>query len=222
VNCNSVATMDTDTSWLNFLTGVFLIVLPPLGGFFLYERILVGTADVPNTGSGVGCGAAQLIPRQIPIPGGLKIVAPYSRIEVSAGGIFAGGSYMVVPRTPKVSIGGVPQMSVEEGTASVSSYFTVRTEDLRGQLQIVWTADGHVLSPTAQRTAIRFDLSGSHVGDTLAKRVEVRVTDADGLLAQAEGILRLHVVPKDNDFPDECRVSPWLPQCQALLAARRG
>ena len=79
VRCDSVTTLDADTSWLNFLTGLFLIVFPPLGAVFLVERIIVGSADAPQLGDGPGCSAAALIFREVMIPRGLKVVFSYQR-----------------------------------------------------------------------------------------------------------------------------------------------
>jgi hypothetical protein len=220
VRCDSQRDLNVDTSWLNFLTGLFLVVLPPLGVVFLVERIIVGSVDAPNTDAGAGCGAAALIPQEILIPGGQKVVASYSRLEVSNGGIFAGGSFVVIPRSPEVTILGPVQLSVTEGTASVTRSYSLRMEDLRPSLQIDWSGEGFVLSPHAETTGIRFNLAGAQVGQVLTRRVAVQVTDADNLVASAELIARIHITLADGggDFPPVCRVKPWLPQCQEPLA----
>jgi hypothetical protein len=131
VRCDSVTTLDADTSWLNFLTGLFLIVFPPLGAVFLVERIIVGAADAPELGAGPGCSAAAMIFGEIMIPRGLKVVLSYRRLNVGTGGIFAGGSFAIVPRTPEVFLNGPTQISVPEGTSSVVRTYGVRTEDPR-------------------------------------------------------------------------------------------
>ncbi len=218
VQCNSERDLDVDTSWLNFLTGLFLIVLPPLGVVFLIQRIIIASIDTPDANAGAGCGAAALIPREILIPEGQKLVASYSRMEVSSGGIFAGGSFVVIPRSPEVTITGPSQISVVEGTASLTRSYSLRTEDLRPPLQIAWSGNGFALSPNAETTGFRFNLAGAQVGQVLTPRVAVRVTDADGLVGSAELIVRIHVTPEDEDFPPVCRVKPWLPQCQEPLA----
>jgi hypothetical protein len=223
VECVSVPTLDVDTGWLNFLTGLFLLVLPPLGIVFLVERIIVGAADAPHLGEGPGCGAAAMIFREVLIPGGLKVVASYQRLNVTTGGIFAGGSFVVVPRTPEVFISGPTQLSVPEGTASVLRTFSVRTEDLRPPLQIVWGGDGFPLHRGAETTGIRFNLGNASAGRVLTQRVSVRVTDADQLAAEADRIVSIHVVPvDDDDFPPICKSKPWLPQCQTPMARLRG
>jgi hypothetical protein len=224
VHCNSQRDLDVDTSWLNFLTGLFLIVLPPLGAVFLVERIIIASVDAPDADAGPGCAAAAMIPREILIPGREKVVPSYSRVEVSSGGIFAGGSFMVIPRTPEVAIAGPSQISVVEGTASLSRSYSLRTVDLlprdaEPSFQIAWSGEGFAVNPNAETTSFRFNLTGAQVGEVLTRRVAVRVTDADNLVASSELIVRIHVTPADeDDFPPVCRVKPWLPQCQEPLA----
>jgi hypothetical protein len=218
VRCDSQQDLDVDTSWLNFLTGMFLVLLPPLGIVFLVERIIVGSEDAPNRDAGAGCSAAASIPREILILAGLKLVISYSRLEVSSGGIFAGGNFDVIPRSPEVTLTGPSQVSVVEGTTSLTKSYALRTGDLRPPLQIAWSGEGTALSPSAEVTGFRFNLAGAEVGQALTRRVAVRVTDADRLVGSDELIVRIHVTPEDDDFPPVCRVRPWLPQCEEPLA----
>jgi hypothetical protein len=214
VQCATVRDLDADTSWLNVLTGVFLLLLPPLGIFFLVENILVRNADAPSSGSGAGCSAAQLIPDEILIPGGQKVVAFYNRVGVSAGGIFAGGTAAPVARTPAVSIQGPTQRSVEAGQ-NVSATYRVRTDDLLAPLQITWSGEGTPVPQGGETTSMRFSTAGAQGNQVLTKQVAVRVTDRDGLTARGETLLRLHITdPDDGDLPPICRKKPWLPQCQ--------
>jgi hypothetical protein len=217
VRCDSRNDLDVDTSWLNFLTGVFLVVLPPLGIVFLVERIIIAGVDAPNSGAGAGCGAAALIPREILIPAGQKVVVSYSRLEVFGGGIIAGGTFAVIPRSPEVNITGPSQVSVIEGSPSLTLNYALRTADMRPPLRIAWSGEGTALNPSAERTGFRVNLSGAEVGQVLTRRVAVRVTDADALVGSDEMIVRIHITPDDDDFPPICRVRPWLPQCQESL-----
>jgi hypothetical protein len=215
ITCASSEDLDVDTSWLNFLTGIFLFVLPPLGLVFLVEDIIVGSVDAPNANAGAGCGAASLIPREILIPGGLKVVLLYRRAEVASGGLFAGGSYLVIPRDPAVTISGPTQIAVEEDDALVQrQYTTMAAEDLRPPLEYSWTADGSVISPHSRTTAVRFNTSGTDPGDILTKLVRLRVTDADDLVAQDDVTVRIHVTVDTDDLPPVCKVKPWLPVCE--------
>ncbi len=215
VSCESVPNLDVDTSWLNFLTGLFLFLLPPLGIVFLVERIIISTVDAPDAHAGAGCGAAALIPEEIIIPQGNKVVASYTRLNVSNGGIFAGGSFVVIPRAPEATIAGPRQLSVAEGITSLSRNYSVSTEDMRPPLQIAWSGDGFITHPHETTASFRFDLSGAQAGHVLTKRVSVRVTDADGLVGSAGVNTAIHIIPEiDDDRPPVCRVKPWLPQCQ--------
>src|SRR5260370_38751428 len=97
---------------------------------------------------------------------------PYTTLFRS-GGIFAGGSFAIVPRTPEVFLTGPTQISVPEGTSSVVRTYGVRTDDLRGSLHIVWSADGVALTQDAQPTAIRFNLGSACPGQEGAQHVAV-------------------------------------------------
>jgi hypothetical protein len=220
VRCESKRDLDVDSSWLNFLTGLFSVILPPLGIVFLIERIIIASVDTPNVNAGAGCGAAGMIPQEILIPGGQKVVANYTRVEVSSGGIYAGGSFAVIPRSPEVTVTGPSQVSVVERTPSLSRTFSLHASDLRPPLQIAWSGDGSPASPTAETTSFRFNLGGAEVGQVLTRRVTARVTDADGLVGSGDLIVQIHIIPADDDgLPPICRVKPWLPQCQEPLAA---
>jgi hypothetical protein len=221
VNVTTSNDIDVDSSWINFLTGLFLFVFPPLGVVFLVERIIIAAADTPQFGSGAGASAAQLIPAEILIPGGLKVVASYSRIEVSQGGIFAGGTFDVVGRVPEVSISGPAQISVVEGATSVARSYSIRTDDLRPPLSVHWSGEGIANPSTAETTNFRFSLGNAQVGQ-VTKRISVQVTDADGLTASADRMVSIFVTPADDDdFPPACKAKPWLPQCQESLARAR-
>jgi hypothetical protein len=238
--CDSQRDLDVDTSWLNFLTGLFLIALPPLGIVFLVQRIIIASRDAPDVNAGAGCGVPAMIPQEILIPDGLKVVASYTRLEVFPGAIVAGGSFNVIPRSPEVTITGPSQISVVEGTASLTRTYTLHTEDLRPPFhevlspnlaarvtgperprpKIAWSGDGVALSPRAETTGFRFNLGGAQAGQVITRRIAVVVVDVDGLSDSAELLVRIHVTPADvdDDFPPICRVKPWLPQCQEPLA----
>jgi hypothetical protein len=245
VRCDSQRDLDVDTSWLNFLTGLFLLVLPPLGIVFLVQRIIVGSRDAPDVDAGAGGGVPAMIPQEILIPAGLKVVASYTRLDVFPGAIVAGGSFAVVNRIPAVTITGPIQISVTEGTASVTRSYTLHTDDLRPPFfevlspgvaaatitrpgpgperprpRIAWSGDGVALRPRAETTGFRFGLAGAQAGQVIARRVAVLVVDVDGLSASAELIVRIHVTPADadDDFPPICKIKPWLPQCQEPMA----
>src|SRR5262249_60591111 len=105
-----------------------------------------------------------LIFREVMIPRGLKVVFSYQRLNVGSGGIFAGGSFAIVPRTPEVFLTGPTQISVPEGTSSVVRTYVVRTDDLRGSLHIVCSSDGVALNQGAQTTASRLHVGSASPG----------------------------------------------------------
>lgn len=240
VRCDSQRDLDVDTSWLNFLTGLFLLALPPLGIVFLVQRIIIAFSDAPDVDAGAGCAVPAMIPKEILIPAGLKVVASYTGLEVFPGAIVAGGFFDVIARSPEVRITGPSQISVVEGTALLTRSYTLHTEDLRPPFhqvlspnfaaripgpvapmpRIAWSGDGVALSPSAETTGFRFNLVGAQAGQVITRRVAVVVVDVDGLSDSAELIVRIHVTPADvdDDFPPICRVKPWLPQCQEPLA----
>jgi hypothetical protein len=159
-----------------------------------------------------------LIPGEIFLAGGLKAVATYGRVEVSDGGIEAGGSFAVIPRSPEVRILGPAQISVDEGAGAVTRTYGVKTEELRGGLFIQWSGSGTPANPNGQSTGILFSLAGAKAPQLLLRRIAVQVRDADGLLATAELDVRIHVTPSTPEFPPVCKNKPWLPQCKGPMS----
>ena len=217
LHCDSDIDIEVDSSWISFLTGFFSLVFLPLGLFFLAELIIIASLDDPDPQAGVGASAASLLPREILITGGLKIIFSYTRIQVASTGIFAGGTLNVIPRAPEVRITGPTLIAVQEGTQAVAKSYSLMTEDLRPALRFEWGGDGTPNPRRAKKTQINFLLSGAKAGDIVTRRITVRVTDADGLTGLAERTVRIHVTPKeedDEDFPNICRHKPWLSVCQ--------
>jgi hypothetical protein len=220
IQCQSGSQLDVDTSWLNVLTGIFLAlgaIVSPLffipAGVFTVELIVIGSIDAPAGPAGAGCAAAMLLPREILIPAGLKLVPLYRRVDVGAGGIFAGGSYVVVARQPSASVSGPAQIATTPVTTVQRTYRASALDDLRPPFTYLWTADGTVANSDQAATIVRFNVKGAGVGDILTRRVALRIVDADSLAATADETIRIHIVEEDTD-PPVCRTKPWLPQCQ--------
>lgn len=218
VRCDSSSVLDTDTSWHDFLTGTFLVLFLPVGLAFLAQRIIIGSAGAPPSDGGLGALAASMIPGEILLVGGLKAVATYSRLRVSDGGIEAGGTFDVIPRSPEVRILGPAQISVEEGASSVTRTYGILPEDLRGNLFVQWSGSGTPSNPNGQSTGIQFSLGGAEAPKVLIRRIAVQVRDSDGLLVTAELDVRIHVTPSIPDFPPVCKNKPWLPQCKGPMS----
>ena len=142
----------------------------------------------------------------------------YNRAEASAGGLFAGGTYVVVPRIAEVAVSGPSQGAIDAGERSLRrTYSARRLVDLREPLRFAWTAEGFPVDRTAAETAVNFSLGATSAGQMLTRRRRT-VTDADGLVARDELMVSIRVTePNDPEDPSDdpsCLVRPWLPQCQ--------
>jgi hypothetical protein len=209
VQCQSATSFDVDTSVLNVLTGVFGILVPPLGLVFGIEDIIVSGADAPSTTrASLGGPAVQFFPGTILLPLGLKATATYSRVGVDGSGITAGGSFSVSLRSPVASISGPRTLSAATGVSAVGSYSAI-TNDMRPPLRYSWSASGSVSQPSAFGTRVTFG-SGAKTGS-----VSVTVSDADSLSATSTISVSIRSVdPDDGGDPPVCRKKPYLPQCQ--------
>jgi hypothetical protein len=148
VQCDSETEYDIHTGLLDVLQ-VMTVVLgqyaaPP--ALFLLEGYLVFTSrdDLPAR-EGPGCLLAAAIPAEIMIPGhryikaggfwlrvAYKLDMRYTRLDVNAAGITAGGTFAPVPRHPSVEIAGPANpIRFEYQSGQVSAHFKLRTEDLR-------------------------------------------------------------------------------------------
>ncbi len=209
--------LDVDTSVLNLLTGVLLILLPPLGLVFLTENIIVrvleGEQEDYNDG-GVGKRIASTLPKEIMIEGGQKLIFLYSRAEISVGGIFGGGVVLPVQRTPSVDIRGPLNLTSDSGSQSVTKKFKAITEDLRGNLRYRWRVNGAPVSTDTKSPYIRFALGDTEPGQVITKTLSLTVTDADGLSASAEEEVKIYISLDDFGLPPICRTKPYLPQCR--------
>jgi hypothetical protein len=217
--------LDADTSWLNVLTAIFgaltvfvsgWFVLPTL--VFLIQDIVIAGIDAPDTGAGAGS-AIGVLPSEIMIQRGLKVVFSYERVEVSEGGIFAGGFFVLAQRSPSAIINGIMQLAVaiseDHTTGSAGERYAVFSKDLRKPLSFAWAADGIVFPPNQQSTRVGFQVQDAEVGQVFQRSVSVQVTDVDGLSAKASDVVQLHIVSDvdDGTQPPICRIHPWLPLC---------
>ena len=135
--CHSDHTLDTDTSWLGALTAVMAGLTVLVSGWFALpalvffaQGVYIAGQSAPDIGEGAGA-AVHALPTEIMVPAKLKLVMNYERVEVSAGGIFAGGFMALALRTPSLRINGGGMLAVPKGTPTVNRTFSVTTEDLR-------------------------------------------------------------------------------------------
>jgi hypothetical protein len=215
--------LDTDTSVFLILEGIAAILTVFVSGWFVLpallffgEGVIIAGKGPPDTGAGAGASAVGALPSEIMIPSKLKVVMNYERVEVSAGGIFAGGFIVLDVRTPAVAITGPRQLAVKEGSTVARHSYALTTEDLRGPLSFTWTSDGITGNPHLKSTVVTFPLHNPTAGQIFSKNVHVQVTDVDGLIAEATATIQIHIVAADLDdgLPPICHVKPWLPQCQ--------
>ncbi len=209
--------LDVDTSWLNWLTGIFLIVFPPLGVVFLVENIIVrvfeGEQEDYDDG-GVGKKIASTLPKEIMIKGGKKIIFLYNRLDIASGGIFGGGTALPVDRTPSLEIRGLFNLTSDSNSTSITKKYKAITEDLRGNLQYRWKVNGTAVSENSKSPNIKFNLGQTQPGQVLTKELSLTVTDADGLSASIEKEVKIFISLDDDRLPPICKVKPYLPQCQ--------
>lgn len=216
--------LDPDTGVLDVLTAEFFFALTFISGWaaigfalFLIEDVEVAQASTPNVDASAGAAVLQL-PVEVMVPDRWKVVMYYQRVQVSSGGIFAGGDFVIAPRVPWVSIVGDVNIAVEEGNPSVTRTYSVQTADMRSPLTIAWWGDGIPSNAGAGAPAVTFTVpANAKAGHVYQKQLWVQVTDVDGLIQQAEESIGLHVVSSSSDgngTPPICRIKPWLPECQ--------
>ncbi len=208
--------LDIDTSWLNALTGIFLIVFPPLGLAFLTENIIVrvfeGEQDYDE--GGVGKKIASTLPKEIMIEGGKKIIFLYSRLNISVGGIFGGGAALPVDRSPSLAINGTFNLTSDSNSTYITKKYKAITEDLRGNIQYRWRVNGVSTGDNSKSPNIRFNLGQTVPGQVITKTISLTVTDSDGLSASVEKEVKIYISLDDFGLPPICRTKPYLPQCQ--------
>jgi hypothetical protein len=230
LQCRSSGQIILDKSWLHYLqiglAYVFWIFIEPIYLIAKGEAFGIPGAPSPQYPAGAGAvGAAfmpaddMLIPRLDPADEAQKIAFTYERVEVTYGGLFGGGQYAVVGREPSVRITGNRSHAVQPEDDFMTAWFGIVSDDLRGSIQVVWTADGVVSNPTSSQTLIRFDCRGSTNGSVLTRHVSVVAVDEDDVTARADAVIQIFV----RDLHDEsldiiCRAKPWLAQCSGYFS----
>lgn len=217
----SESQLETDATWFNALTGIFVALgfllspvffLPALG--FAIESAVVTNIHPDIHRSGVGALVARSLPQEIMIQGGRKLEPVYHRVDVNSGGLIAAGQVLVLNRTPSVSIESLPRISVPAGASTVTRTFKAIAQDLRGRLTVAWTGDGSASPADGKSTSVTFSTNGVTRNHPVNKHVTVHVTDRDGLTASASTSVQLFTTRDESGDPPVCRVRPWLEQCQ--------
>lgn len=201
VHCASHVRLDAGDRSLNGLGGILQLSLPPSATWFAPQSAVVsaGSDDPRITAATAGRSVTRLLPREILIAGGKKIVLDYRGVEVGPDGLRGGGSWAVAERTPAVAIVSPEAITAEFPDLTCMAQFRLRTTDLRPPFREVrWIAAGVVANPRARSTPILFDVRGARPQQVLPRRVWVQVTDADGLTALAHETATIQVTW--NDF----------------------
>lgn len=151
--------------------------------------------------------------------GGTKKVFRHTRLEVTEGGVVAGGTVAFdQPREPAVTILGPDTVEMANADRAAAQ-FQARTYDLRATrespLNVRWSSDGAIARQGALTTSIAFTPRGrrgnGRAGQLRTEVVTLTVTDADGLTATARKVVTLRDLR--GDLPAICVQRPHLPQC---------
>jgi hypothetical protein len=184
-----VSALDTDTSWLSVLTAIMGVLTHSDSGLFAIGLAIFGTQDVVVTGASAPTGiagagsAAKNLPAEVMIPGKLKFVMDYERVQVSSGGIFAGGSMALANRVPSIAISELGILETIGKEAPNTRTYYVQSVDMLAPETFAWTSDGVLEDATAAEAVVRFSLP--------QHQLQVQVTDVDGFVRQASKTIHL-------------------------------
>lgn len=201
VQCSSRVRLDAGDRSLNGLGGVLQLALPPAGAWFSPQSAVVpaGGDDPKITSASAGRSVARLLPREVLIAGGEKIVLDYLGLEVGPDGVRGGGRWTVAARQPEAGLVAPETITAAFPDLTCAVQIRLRTTDLRPPFrEIHWSTAGVVANPRARSTPILFDVRGARPGQTLPRRIRVQITDADGLTATAQETVAIQVTW--NDF----------------------
>jgi len=204
VHCASHVRLDAGDRSLNGLGGILQLSLPPAGAWFSPQSAVVaaGSDETRITAASAGRSVMRLLPREILIAGGKKIVLDYRGLEVGPDGLRGGGSWAVAERTPAVDIVFPEAVTAEFPDLTCMAQFRLRTTDLRPPFrQVLWTAGGVVANPRARSTPIIFEVRGARPRQVLHRQVWVQVTDADGLTVLAQETVAVRVTWNEFEAP---------------------
>jgi len=174
--------ISTDTSALNWLTGFFGFVFPPLSLWTLLQSVSAGSATAPSGATGNLGDLLRIFPAGMTM-GDFNMTFLYDSVEVSTAGIRAVASNLSsVKRNPSVAITGSRKRIVKNTNPCAEFTLTAVPTDLLPRsspppLKVKWTAPGgSVVSPANLQTKITYELPTP--AQTTQKTVTVEVTDA--------------------------------------------
>ncbi|MEA3014901.1 MAG: hypothetical protein QOD42_3446 [Sphingomonadales bacterium] len=162
-------------------------------------------------GGGAGARAMRKLPFEVMVGGGQKVVLDYRRVFVNLAGIHAAAAFGLAQRTPFARLSGPDRALVRGEEKTVTVAVRVVTDDLRPPLRVKWLA-GSLVSQEIQKNIVTARIRLGVTPASPVKAVKVRITDADGLQAEAAIQVQLHILSEDG--PVVCIKRPWLPECQ--------
>lgn len=93
--------------------------------------------------------------------------------------------------TPRAFIAGDLHLYVSESavaTRPIRGSYWIETEEIQEPLQVIWSAEGRVLTDKATSTTIEFDMPGAKTGQMWTYVVMVQVTGSDGHCCIVSGV----------------------------------
>ena len=110
-----------------------------------------------------------------------------------------------VSGTPRVFITGDLHLRVPESVVTawpVRGSYWIETQEMREPLQVIWSAEGQVLTGEATSTDIEFDMRGARTGQTWTYVVAAQVTEGDGHSCIVSGVF-VQILVTGDDPPCE-------------------
>jgi hypothetical protein len=164
--------------------------------------VAVGSDVTRIAAASAGRSVMRLLPREILIAGGKKIVLDYRGLEVGPDGLRGGGSWAVAERSPMAGIVFPEAVTAEFPDLTCMAQFRLRATDLRPPFrEVLWTAGGVVANPRARSTPIIFEVRGARPRQILHRRVRVQVTDADGFTVLTQETVAVRVTWNEFEAP---------------------
>lgn len=212
--CTSTTDVDLDDADVAWAIILGLGTAPFGVGLYFIGRLIAaaveGAGGAGGSGEGgVGCGLVAIAQAPIPRRGrdlelnrGSKLVIEYSRREVTTGGLFFGGRWLLCFRHPSVGIAGPRSLSATLPRTSLTASFSAQISETFGPVHVRWEAENaFVHHPTATTTTITFDLEGRRRNSSVVEsRITLHSHDADGPLPTGSIPVRieLHEAPRSR------------------------
>jgi hypothetical protein len=180
------------------------LISPLLGGLVFWKGDDVASGLAPsNVGGAGGALAARwppyLLTEMDPPDLSGKLSFLWSDLVVDDRGVRTLGAVVPVPRVPVAGIQGPGIVTAQLPSNSATVTYRLLTKDLRGRLDIRWTIDGSTAG-RAVTQKVSFQTPGLDPR-TITRRVQVDVTDEDGLTASHQRVITFKVTVPPGKQP---------------------